>query len=286
MQHTSRIVSTTVLVGILAAGVAAQAQTDERSGAAGATRARADAVQHDEDFIQFAAMSSLAEVEIGRMAQTQATNPEVKQYAAQLVMDHTQATQRLKQTVGSSSATLPTELDAKHREAMQKLKGLSGAAFDREFVKMMVDDHREAVDRFASAAGVRANETATGPAGGGSRDRSAAAGGGSQTDTRGTTGTTGSSTSGAASGTTSGSGGASGTASGNAGSSASGASGGAAGGATSGAAASSTGAGSRTGSAGTGASGMSPGVQQFAAATLPTLQTHLRMAEQLSSRLK
>src|SRR3954467_13904206 len=102
MQQISSRFSTAVLVGVLAGAVVTRAQTDDRSGAAGALKARADAVQNDQDFIQFAAMSSMAEIETGRRAQERAASPEVKQFAAQMVTDHTQATQRLKQALGSS----------------------------------------------------------------------------------------------------------------------------------------------------------------------------------------
>jgi len=163
MKRTVRTVAAMFLVLPLMPGAAVRAQTDSRSGAQGALAAKSDDVQHDTDFIRFAALSSLAEVELGRLAQMQAMSPEVKQFAAQMITDHTQATQMLTQSTRGSGAPLPTQLDDKHKNAMQKLQQMSGAEFDRAYMQMMVDDHREAVDRFASAAGVLTNETRNGP---------------------------------------------------------------------------------------------------------------------------
>jgi len=237
------------LVMPLMPGAAALAQTDSRSGAQGALAARSDDVQHDTDFVRFAALSSLAEVELGRVAQMRAMSPEVKQFAAQMITDHTQATQMLTQAAGGSGTPLPTQLDDKHKAAMQKLQQLSGAEFDRAYMQMMVDDHREAVDRFASAAGVLTNETRNGPS------------------------PTGDSAQASSSGRDAGS-----TASSSSGSSSS-----------SSAASTSGGAGSSAQPVATSGQAPSTApqtVQQFAAMSLPILRTHLRMAEGINASVK
>jgi putative membrane protein len=39
-------------------------------------------------------------------------------------------------------------MDAKHQKVMDRLSGLSGAEFDREYMKHMVKDHEDAVSDF------------------------------------------------------------------------------------------------------------------------------------------
>ena len=53
----------------------------------------------------------------------------------------------------SKGMTPPTALDAKHQAAMQKLSALSGEKFDKEYVKMMVKDHKKDVAAFEKEAG-------------------------------------------------------------------------------------------------------------------------------------
>jgi len=50
-------------------------------------------------------------------------------------------------TAGDSHA----QAKAEHRATLEKLRGLKGAEFDKEFVRVMIKDHQMAVDRLTSA---------------------------------------------------------------------------------------------------------------------------------------
>jgi putative membrane protein len=106
----------------------------------------------DNGFVQFAATGGQAEVQLSQLAEMKATSNDVKMFAARMVKDHTMANQQLQEAVGSSTP-LPTRLDTKHQQALANLRHLSGAAFDRAYMEIMVDDHRQAVDQFSHAAG-------------------------------------------------------------------------------------------------------------------------------------
>ncbi|MCA1575821.1 MAG: DUF4142 domain-containing protein [Acidobacteria bacterium] len=102
----------------------------------------------DHKFIMETAMGGLKEVELGRIAAQQGASDAVKQYGQRMVDDHTKANAELMTLATSKGMTLPTELDAKHRADVTKLSGLSGAAFDRAYARMMVSDHKKKVDNF------------------------------------------------------------------------------------------------------------------------------------------
>ena len=102
----------------------------------------------DHKFLMDAAMSGLKEVELGRMATQQGASDAVKQFGQRMVDDHSKANTELATLATSKGMTLPTAVDDKHRGDMTKLSGLSGAAFDRAFAKMMLKDHEKAVDLF------------------------------------------------------------------------------------------------------------------------------------------
>lgn len=104
-------------------------------------------------FMTEAARGGMAEIELSRLATTKSQNAEVKQYANQMIQDHTNASAELKQLAGKKSVTLPTDLDAEHKALKDKLSNLSGAAFDREYVNAMVADHEKTVDLFEAQAG-------------------------------------------------------------------------------------------------------------------------------------
>jgi hypothetical protein len=72
----------------------------------------------------------------------------VRQFGQHMVDDHSKANQDLTQVASAKGLTLPSALDAKHQADVQKLSALSGDKFDREYVSMMVKDHKKDVAEF------------------------------------------------------------------------------------------------------------------------------------------
>ena len=50
------------------------------------------------------------------------------------------------------AVTPPTDMDADHQKEYEKLDGLSGADFDKEYIDQMVSDHVKALDAFTTEA--------------------------------------------------------------------------------------------------------------------------------------
>ena len=72
----------------------------------------------------------------------------MKQFGQRMVDDHSKANSELMSLASSKGITLPADLDAKHRETVTKLSGMSGAEFDRAYGKMMLSDHTKDVSEF------------------------------------------------------------------------------------------------------------------------------------------
>jgi len=106
----------------------------------------------DRKFIEDAAVSGMAEVELGKLAQQKATDPQVKQFGEHMVQDHSKANDQLKQTASAKGVQIPTSLDKKHQGEMDKLQKLSGADFDRQYMQRMVSEHKKDVSEFEKAA--------------------------------------------------------------------------------------------------------------------------------------
>ena len=97
-------------------------------------------------FAEQAMAANVAEIKLGELAKTHAQSAAVKQFAQMMVTDHTKAKNELKQAVKSQNIDEPTQLDAKHQALYDKLNGLKGTDFDREYMTAMVDGHREVKD--------------------------------------------------------------------------------------------------------------------------------------------
>jgi putative membrane protein len=87
------------------------------------------------------ARGNMAEIEASNLALQHAQNEQVRQFAQQMVTDHTAAGNELQSVASSKNLTLPAAITDKQKSDMTKLGGLSGADFDREYMKMMVKDH-------------------------------------------------------------------------------------------------------------------------------------------------
>jgi putative membrane protein len=106
----------------------------------------------DHEFITKVAQGGKTEVELGQLALKQATSEDVKQFAQRMIDDHSKSGEELSSLAVSKGITLPADLDKKHKEKLDKLAKFSGADFDREYMKKMVNDHNMNVTLFEQQA--------------------------------------------------------------------------------------------------------------------------------------
>ena len=117
------------------------------SGQSGSAASGAGAMSKaDSKAIMDMAMVNMAEVEMGKLAQSKSQNPEVKTFAQQMIDDHTKGLAEVQTVAQAKGITLPTELDAKHKAMSAKLAKLEGEKFDREYMKVGgMASHKEAL---------------------------------------------------------------------------------------------------------------------------------------------
>jgi putative membrane protein len=106
----------------------------------------------DTSFVKNAAKGNLAEVEMGKLAVRKSTSPEVKEFANRMIRDHSKANQALSNLAAAKGVDVPKSASLGEDVSYTHLKMLSGKSFDNEYIKMMVDDHKEDVAAFQKAA--------------------------------------------------------------------------------------------------------------------------------------
>lgn len=101
------------------------------------------------DFVKEAAISDMFEIQSSQLAQSKG-NDQTKTFAGQMISDHQKTTEELKSLVDSGKVkeTPPTEMDSAHQKMLDKLKGLNGAAFDKQYDSDQVSAHKQAVSLF------------------------------------------------------------------------------------------------------------------------------------------
>jgi putative membrane protein len=102
----------------------------------------------DRNFIETAASSGKAEVEMGKLAVEKARNPQVKDFAKMMVEDHGKVNDKLMAWAKQNKAELPKELKPEHKRSQTTLSGLSDAQLDRAYMDTMVQQHQKAVQLF------------------------------------------------------------------------------------------------------------------------------------------
>lgn len=132
-------------VAVLSVGVFVGAVAQAASTGARETYALPDA---DHKFVEKAAMGGMVEVDLGKLAQQKGASDQVKQFGSKMVEDHSKANDELKQVAKNKVVDLPTSLDSAHQKDMDKLSKLSGAEFDRAYMKNMLADHKEDISDF------------------------------------------------------------------------------------------------------------------------------------------
>ena len=137
-QNLTRIAGSLVVAGLLAAG---------RAGAADTSLSHAAS-----SFIKEASEGNQGEIALAQLAQQKSQNPEIKQLAELIQNDHQQSQEKLQSLAATHNVTLDQGLTYSQKRAQSKLEKLSGADFDQQYAKDMLEDHVTDLKKFQKAS--------------------------------------------------------------------------------------------------------------------------------------
>jgi putative membrane protein len=155
IKSFSRIAIIALASGGLCLGVSAQAaqkkeepkaeQPSSKSSKSPSPAASTAALSaKDKTFMKEAAKGGMMEVEMGKMAQKQGKNADVKSFGARMVADHTKANNQLKSLAKKKGVSLD--------DATPKMEKMGDATFDKDYMAAMVKDHEKDVAEFEKEA--------------------------------------------------------------------------------------------------------------------------------------
>lgn len=129
------------------------ARNDGTPGAAGTSgRSNTALSMGERNFVQDQLKDGQREVQLGQLAEKNASSPQVKEFAQMMVQDHTRAGKKLEDVAQRENVGLDNKPDNDARDDAGKLSKLSGREFDKEYIDMMVKDHQDAVDALQDQA--------------------------------------------------------------------------------------------------------------------------------------
>ncbi|MES2266031.1 MAG: DUF4142 domain-containing protein [Bacteroidota bacterium] len=97
-------------------------------------------------FVKNALESGAAEIKLSQLALTNSQNPQMLEYAKQVIADHTDMDAELKKISGSKNNI--DSLNAVHQTQLDSLTKKTGAAFDKLYIQAMVIDHENDIKVF------------------------------------------------------------------------------------------------------------------------------------------
>lgn len=111
-----------------------------------------DSMEDDVEFAVKAANGGMMEVKMGELAQKNGSAANVKAFGKMMATDHGKANEELKSLAAQKNITLPTTLGNDMQEKYDKMAKKTGKEFDKDYVDMMVKDHKHDVDAFKEEA--------------------------------------------------------------------------------------------------------------------------------------
>ena len=103
-------------------------------------------------FLVKAADGGMAEVQAGKLGEEKATHNPVKKFAALMVKDHTAANNEIAALATKLNISLPQAPSEENMKKAAEMSGKNGKEFDKDFMDMMVDDHKKIIDLFKDAS--------------------------------------------------------------------------------------------------------------------------------------
>ena len=145
-----------LLTGALALTLSAspvRAQTTAPATEAPASAANTPSVSNDDrDIMQDLAHAHHGELESARLALEKSKSERVRQFAQQMIDDHSQAHMDLQQLAQLKGVKLPQEANLAHKTLTTALRLLSGDLFDRQYMaRMGINDNERTVELLQSA---------------------------------------------------------------------------------------------------------------------------------------
>jgi putative membrane protein len=106
----------------------------------------------DENFVERAAMTNMAEIQFGELASTKGTDSLIKAFGQHMVDEHTTAQNELEEIADQyDGIEWPNSLDEGNDEIWEQLNGLEGYSFDSLYITTQVMMHQDAETTFETA---------------------------------------------------------------------------------------------------------------------------------------
>src|SRR5580704_3372639 len=102
-----------------------------------------EASQADKMFVSRSLQSDMAEIQLGQLTLQKSKNEQVKQFAREMIDDHSQLGDKVKVFAKQIGVEIPNQVSKKDKAIIAKFQELSGSEYDQAYIKEMVKNHKK-----------------------------------------------------------------------------------------------------------------------------------------------
>lgn len=106
----------------------------------------------DKAFMEKASQGNVAEVELAKLALKKSKDPDVRSFAERMIKDHQMLGKKMAPLMAQAGVKPSISLNTEHQHLFNKLNGLSGTEFDKQYAEAMDKDHHEDLKDFHDEA--------------------------------------------------------------------------------------------------------------------------------------
>jgi putative membrane protein len=111
----------------------------------------------DQAFLKEAAQGNTAEIEMGTLAEKDASNAAVKQFGERMVTDHSKLGEEARKVATKTSIVLPSGPGSMDHAEYTRLAAKTGTDFDKAYITEMIKDHQHDIAAFEKEANSGSN---------------------------------------------------------------------------------------------------------------------------------
>lgn len=102
----------------------------------------------DKEFFEKASQGNVTEVEMAKLALKKSQNADVRAFAKRMIHDHQVLGKKMAPLMAEAGIKPSYSLNTEHQELYNKLNGLSGEEFNKQYVEAMDKDHHQDLKDF------------------------------------------------------------------------------------------------------------------------------------------
>jgi putative membrane protein len=110
------------------------------------------AADDSKEFIEKAVRGNIAEIKLGELAEKQGKYEPVQALGKSLQTDHANALERSESIAKDMGLNVPREPTKDAKQTYDRLAKLSGAEFDKAFIKAAIEDHEKDIELYSEQA--------------------------------------------------------------------------------------------------------------------------------------